>query len=56
MSEKDQTETAVLDQEIVDEILQEETGKAKDRGRLVRLERDQGTDNPQAGADENAKD
>ncbi|MGD2031912.1 MAG: hypothetical protein PVH13_01105 [Gammaproteobacteria bacterium] len=40
MSEKDETATVVLDEEIVDEILQDEKGVRKDKGRLVRIDRD----------------
>jgi hypothetical protein len=45
MSEKDETATVVLDQEIVDEILEEEKGIRKEKGRLVRIDRDNERDN-----------
>ncbi len=49
MSEKDETATAVLDQELVDEILQEGQGIKKNKGRLVRIERDEEADEQPSG-------
>ena len=40
MPEKDQTATAVLDQELVDEIIKDEGRGDPDQGRMVRLKRD----------------
>ncbi|KPK60450.1 MAG: hypothetical protein AMJ59_06130 [Gammaproteobacteria bacterium SG8_31] len=56
MCKKDQTATAVLDQEIVDEILGTESGAQTEKGRLVRLDRDTEEDGPHrdGGAEEEA--
>jgi len=40
MSEKDQTATAVLDQELVDEIVKGEGGDDAGRSRMVRLKKE----------------
>ncbi len=56
MSEKDETATVVLDQEIVDEILQEDKGIRKDKGRLVRIDRDDKPDEPRSRHDPEEED
>ena len=56
MSEKDETATVVLDEEIVDEILQDEKGVRKDKGRLVRIDRDKEADKSRSPDDPEEED
>jgi hypothetical protein len=56
MSEKDEIATVVLDEEIVDEILQDEKGIRKDKGRLVRIDRDNEADKSRSPHDPEEED
>ncbi len=54
MTEKDETATAVLDEEIVREILDGESAASAPESRLVRLKSDERERDPGAEADEQA--
>lgn len=56
MTEKEETATAVLDEDLVKEIVEGKTGHDDDKSRLVRLEQKEGEVEGPAEGDEKSED